>query len=113
MASRINIKYNISHDGPANKVRVINEYLKRVRKNWSSELSAYNKYISHNAFAVPVIIPTFEILDWTVDEIKQLDVKAKNMLKMAVSIHINSDVDKLYIPKKTWEKRIKIANYNI
>ena len=68
---------NLSHDGPVNKERVSKEYLKRVKKIWSSELSAYNKYVSHNAFAVPVIIPTFGVLDWTIDEIKQLDINTR------------------------------------
>ena len=51
---------NISYVGPINKDRVTKEHTKRRKKIWTSELSAYNK---HNAFAVPVLIPTFGILD--------------------------------------------------
>ena len=58
-----------------NKERVLTEYFKRVHKIWSSELSGYNKFISRNAFAVPVLIPTFGLLDWTIDEINSIDKK--------------------------------------
>ena len=99
---------NLSYDGPVNKERVCKEYLKRVKKIWSSELSAYNKYVSHNAFAVPVIIPTFGVLDWTIDEIKQLDIKTRKMLTMTGSFHRNSDVDTLYIPRKLGGRGLKL-----
>ena len=56
---------NISYVGPINKDRVTKGYTKRMKKIWTSELSAYNKHIAHNAFAVPVLIPTFGIVDWT------------------------------------------------
>ena len=50
------------------------EYFTQTRKMWSSELSAYNKVIVDNTFAVPVLIPTIDryvcALDWTVGEIK-------------------------------------------
>ena len=48
---------NIGYVGPLNKARVTAEYKKRVRKIWSSELSAYNKHIPHNVFALPVLAP--------------------------------------------------------
>ena len=59
---------NISYVGPINKDRVTKGYTKRMKKIWTSELSAYNKHIAHNAFAVPVLIPTFGIVDWTKQE---------------------------------------------
>ena len=53
---------NIWYERPLNKARVTTDYKKRVRKIWSSELSAYSKYIANNAFALPVLTPTFEII---------------------------------------------------
>ena len=50
-------------DGPVNKERVTKEYFTRVRKIWTSELSAYNKVIAHNSYALPVLVPTIGILD--------------------------------------------------
>ena len=57
---------NIGYVGPLNKARVTAEYKKCVREIWSSELSAYNKHIAHNVFALPVLTPTFGIICWAV-----------------------------------------------
>ena len=90
---------NISYVGKVNKENVIKEYLTRTKKIWKSNLSAFNKSIAHNMFAVPVLTPTFGILDWTLQEIKQLDIKTRKLLSMCGSFHVNSDVDCLYIPR--------------
>ena len=83
-----------------NKERVLTEYFKRVCKIWSSELAGYNKFLSHNAFAVPVLILTFGLLDWTIDEIDNIDKKTRKILTMTGNFHKNSDIDKFYMPRK-------------
>ena len=87
---------NIGYDGPANKARVIKEYCTRVKKIWSSQLSAFNKVIAHNSFAVPVIIPSIGILDWCMEEIKEIDIRTRKILCMTHNFHPKSDVDRLY-----------------
>ena len=42
---------------------------KRVRKIWSGKLSAYNKRIAYNIFALPVLTPTSGIICCTIQEI--------------------------------------------
>ena len=59
---------NISSVGTVNKERVCKEYFTRVRKIWKSKPSAFNKTITH-IFTVPVLKPTYSILDWTIQEI--------------------------------------------
>ena len=54
---------NIAYVGTINKERVSKEYLSRVKKIWSSELSTCNKTTAHNAFSTPVITPAIGILD--------------------------------------------------
>ena len=49
----------IGFKGELNKHRVLEEYLKRVRKIWNSELYSRNKVLAHNTFAIPVLSPTF------------------------------------------------------
>ena len=51
------------------------EYMKRIRKIWSSELYSDNKVIAQNTFAIPVLTPTFGIVKWTKEELEQMDVK--------------------------------------
>ena len=68
MKERDSYKYlgqdeNLGYVGPVNKKRVTNEYYKHVKRIWKSELSAYNKHVVHNAFVVPVLIPTFGLLN--------------------------------------------------
>ena len=88
---------NVTYEGRINKERVTKEYLSRVKKICSSELSAYNKTIAHNSFATPVITPTIGILDWTIQEIKYIDIKTRKILSVTGNFHPNSDIDRLYI----------------
>ena len=74
----LGIDENITYNGPLNKEKVSKEYLNRVRKIWSSELSDFNKVIAHNSFAVPIITPTIGIIDWTIDEIRQIAINTKS-----------------------------------
>ena len=82
-----------------NKERVMKEYFTRVRKIWTFELSAYNKVIAHNSFAFPVLVPTLGILDWSIQDIKDLDIKTRKQLTMSGNFHPNSDIDLLYIQR--------------
>ena len=75
------------------------EYFARTRKIWSSELSAYNKVIAHNGLAVPVLIPTIGVLDWTIGENKDTGIKRRKTLTLTRNFHPNSDVDCLYMQK--------------
>ena len=86
----------VGFNSPLNKEKVCKEYFRRVRKIWHSELYAKNKIIAHNIFAVPVLSPTFGILNWTKDELEQIDIKTRKLLTVNGSFHVNSDVDRLY-----------------
>ena len=87
---------DISYKGELNKERVTKEYYRRVRKIWQSELYAKNKVMAHNTFAVPVLVPTFGILDWNKKEIEDIDIKTRKMLTSGGNFHRNSSVDRLY-----------------
>ena len=86
----------IGYDGPINKDRVLKEYLRRVKKIWNSQLSALNKTIAHNVFAVPIITPTIGVLDWNRNEIDNLDIRTRKTMAMSGSLHVRSDVERLY-----------------
>ena len=85
---------NISYVGPVNKERVIKEYKNRVRKICKRELSSHNKYIAHNTFAVSVLIPTFGLLNWTIQEIEDIDISTRRILCMTGNFHRNSNIDR-------------------
>ena len=64
----LGIDENISYVGTINKERVMKEYLARVKKIWQSELSSFNKVIAHKTFAIPVLMNTVGVIDWTSEE---------------------------------------------
>ena len=78
----LGIDENISYVGLVNKTRVTKEYYTRVKRIWNSELSSVNKVIAQNSFAVPVLTTTAGILNWTIDEIKKIDIKTRKQLTM-------------------------------
>ena len=59
-----------SYVGLVNKTRV------------TKELSSFNKVIAYNSLAVPVLITTVVILNWTIDEIKEIDIKTRKQLNV-------------------------------
>ena len=98
---------NIAYEGTVNKEMVSKEYLSRLKKIWLSELSAFNKTIAHNAFEIPVIAPTMVILDWTIQEIKDIDIRSRKMLSVIGNFHTNIDVDRLYIGRNIGGRGLK------
>ena len=101
-----------------------NEYYKHVKKIWKSGLSAYNKHVSHNAFPVPVLIPTFGLLNDTANKIEHIDIKTRKILCMTGNFHRNSDIDLIYLKrengggglkciKTTYEARIIAARRHL
>ena len=103
----LGIDENISYSGPLNKEKICKEYLYRIRKIWLSELTDFNKMIAHNSFAIPIFTTTVGILDWTINEINEVDVKTRKVLTMTGSFHPNSDIDKLYISRKSGGRGLK------
>ena len=104
----LGIDENISYVGLVNKTRVTKEYYTRVKRIWNSELSSVNKVIAHNSFAVPVLTTTVGILNWTIDEIKEIDIKTRKQLTMSRNFHPNGDIDKLYLPRGQGGRGIKM-----
>ena len=92
MAQDEDIRFNDT----LNKESVTKEYFQRVRKIWPSGLYASNKVTSHNIFAIPVITLTFGIINWTKEELHNIDTKTQKLLTLTGSFHINSGIDRLY-----------------
>ena len=65
----------------------------------NSKLSSFNKIIAHDTFAVPVFVPSVGIVDWTINEIREIDRKTRKQLTMTKNFHPNGEVD--YIPLYT------------
>ena len=88
----------------------LTEYYKRVRKIWSSELSGFNKFISHNVFSTPPCPwkgQSSLFLEGTVDEIDSIDKLSVLIPTMTGNFHKNSDIDSFYMPRKLSGRCIK------
>ena len=103
----LGIDENKTYDGPMNKARIKSEYLSRVKKIWSLELSGCNKVVVHNSFATPMITPTVGIINWTIDDIEQIYINIRKILSMTGKLHPNSDIDYIYVSRSDGGRGIK------
>jgi len=56
-----------------------------------SELNTRNKITAIGALAVPVLRYSFGIINWRIEEIKQIDMETRKMLKMYKTDHPKAD----------------------
>src|SRR5215469_15712677 len=82
------------------KERLKQEYKRRLRMILKSELKARNKITAIRALAVPVLRYSFGIINWRIEEIKQIDRKTRKMLTMYKMHHPKADIDRLYVKRK-------------
>jgi hypothetical protein len=82
------------------KDRLKQEYNRRVRMVLKSELNARNKITAIGALAVPILRYSFGIINWRLEEIKQIDRKTRKMLTMYKMHHPKADIDRLYVKRK-------------
>jgi hypothetical protein len=82
------------------KERLKQEYRRRLRMILKSELKARNKITEIGALAVPVLMYSFGIINWRIEEIKQIDRKTRKMLTIYKMHHPKADIDRLYVMRK-------------
>ena len=52
-----------------------------------------------NTLAVPLVTYSFNIINWTLQELTKLDTKTRKFLTMYKMHNLKSDVDRLYLPR--------------
>jgi hypothetical protein len=82
------------------KDRLKQEYNRRLRMILKSELNARNKITAIGAFAVRVLRYSFGVINWRIEEIKQIDRKTRKMLTIYKMHHPKADIDRLYVKRK-------------
>ena len=60
-----------------------------------SELNARKKIVAFNTLAVPVILYSYGVIDWKVDEIQHLDRMTRKQLCMNWMLAKKADVDRI------------------
>ena len=81
------------------KQKVRTDYYRRVRKILESSMNGGNTVKAMNTWAVAAVRYIAGILDWTVDELKEMDRKTRKIMTMNGALHPRADVDRLYIPR--------------
>ena len=79
------------------KEKVRNEYLRRVKLLSKSELYAGNLVKGINAWAIGVVRYSAGILDWTKEDLRQMDVKTRKTLTFCGAFHKRGSVGRLYL----------------
>jgi hypothetical protein len=74
------------------KERLIQEYRRRLRMILKSELNARNKITAIGGLAVPVLRYSFGMINWRIQEIKQIDRKTRKMLTMYKMLHPKAEI---------------------
>jgi hypothetical protein len=80
------------------------EYRRRLRVIFKSELNTRNKITAIGALAVPVLRYSFGIINWRIKEIKQIGRKTRKMLTVYKTPHPKADTDRLYVKRKEGER---------
>ncbi|XP_047475423.1 uncharacterized protein LOC125029527 [Penaeus chinensis] len=89
---------DIMHAEMKDKIR--KEYYRRVRQLTSSKLNRSNVITAVNSRAVSLVRYSAGILKWTKDELNIMDRKTRKIMTMNRMYHPQSDIDRLYIPRK-------------
>ena len=80
------------------KVKIKKEYKRRIKLVLKSELNARNKIAAINTLAVQVILYSYGVIDWKLDEIQDLDRMTRKQLCMNWMLAMKADVDRIYLP---------------
>uniref|UniRef100_H2ZVK0 Reverse transcriptase domain-containing protein n=1 Tax=Latimeria chalumnae TaxID=7897 RepID=H2ZVK0_LATCH len=88
------------------KKKATMEYKKRLRQFLKSKLSGSNLLQAINTYTIPVMSYIAGIVDWTLDEMKQLDRMTRRQLTIHGALH-KTDVDRLYVPRRKGGRGLK------
>ena len=81
------------------KDKIAAEYMKRVDKILDAGLNGGNVVKGINTWAVALVRYTAGIVEWTQEELKQLDRRTRKHMTMRKMLHPRSNVDRLYLKR--------------
>ena len=80
------------------KVKIKKEYKQWIKLVLNSELNARNRIAAINTLAVPVVLYSYGVIDWKLNEIQDLDKMTRKQLCMNQMLAKKADVDRIYLP---------------
>ena len=82
------------------KSKVTTEYYRRVKKVLRSQLHGRFAFRAINTWAVPLLRYGAGIINWIKDELKNIDIRTRKMLRYNGAYHPQGDVDRLYVSRE-------------
>ena len=79
------------------KVKIKKEYKWWIKLVLNSELNARNRIAAINILSVPVVIYSYGIINWKLNEIQDLDKMTRKQLCMNQMLAKKADVDRIYL----------------
>ena len=83
------------------------EYKKHLLAILKSKHIGNNQIKTINTYASPVIHYTAGIIDWTMEELRELDQMTRKHMNIYKSLHPKSDTDRLYVPRKKGDRGLR------
>ena len=86
------------YNTPKQKGKIRKQYYRRIRMVTKSELNAINRV---EAINTPLVAYSFNIVDWKMEEIRQLDRKTRKLITHFTkdAPHSKADMDRMYLPR--------------
>ena len=82
------------------KGKITLEYIRRVKKLCRSKHNGGNLIDGINTWALGVVRYSAGIVDWTMEEVANMDRRTRKILAMNGCLHTRSNVARLYLPRK-------------
>ena len=82
------------------KEKVRTSYFKRLKLLLRSKLNAKNLFLAINSWAVAVIRYAASVIDWTQEDINEMDRKTRKLLTIYGAFHPKSNINRLYLKRK-------------
>ena len=82
------------------KRKIRDEYYRRVKKLNRSKLNGGNLINGLNAWAIGIVRYGAGVIEWTKEELKEMDRKTRKIISVNRGLHTRSNVSRLYIPRK-------------
>ena len=86
--------------GEEMKLKVSKEYFRRLKKILKSKLNGGNLVQEVNTWAVSLLKYSAAFISWRKRELQVKDKKTRKLFTIYGGLHLKSDVDRLYIPRK-------------
>ena len=83
------------------------EYKKHIWAILKTKLNGNNQIKAINTYASPVIHYTARIIDWTMEELRELDQMTRKQMNIYKSLNPRSDIDRLNVPRKKGSRGLR------